>query len=166
MTSLSAKRLRFWLPLALVGVLDVLTKAWAERSLERHVPVEVIGEYARWFLVYNEGAAFGTYLGPWSRVIFTALAVLVLVFLGRIYRETDPDDRVRLLALGLVCGGAVGNLVDRLRHHLGVVDFIDIGVGSVRFWTFNVADSAVTIGAILLAWSLWREPAPSVEPQG
>jgi signal peptidase II len=164
MASLSAKRLRFWLPLVLVVVLDVLTKAWAERSLERHVPVEVIGEYARWFLVYNEGAAFGTYLGPWSRVIFTALAILVLVFLGRIYRETAPADRLRLLALGLVCGGAVGNLVDRLRHGLGVVDFIDIGVGTVRFWTFNVADSAVTIGAIILAWSLWREPAPPAEP--
>ena len=163
MSSLSAKRLSFWLPLAIVGVLDVVTKRWAERSLELHVPVEVVGEFARWNLVYNEGAAFGTHVGEWSRVVFTLLAALVLVFLGRIYRETASDDRLRLISLGLVCGGAIGNLVDRIRHGLGVVDFIDIGVGTTRFWTFNVADSAVTIGAILLAWSLWREPSPQTE---
>ncbi|HEX6058103.1 MAG TPA: signal peptidase II [Gemmatimonadaceae bacterium] len=163
MPSLSAKRLRFWLPLAVVVVLDIVSKAWAERALDLHVPVEVVGDFARWNLVYNEGAAFGTHLGDWSRVIFTLLAALVLVFLGRIYKETAADDRQRLLALGLVCGGAVGNLVDRIRHGLGVVDFIDLGVGAIRFWTFNVADSAVTIGAILLAWSLWREPEPQAE---
>jgi signal peptidase II len=59
--------------------------------------------------------------------------------------------------LGLAWGGAAGNLIDRIRERLGVVDFIDIGVGTVRFWTFNVADSAVTIGALLLAWVLWHE---------
>ena len=163
MSSLSAKRLGFWLPLAVVVALDIVTKRWAERTLELHLPVQVVGDVVRWNLVYNEGAAFGTHVGEWSLVIFTLLAALVLVFLGRIYKETAADDRQRLLALGLVCGGAVGNLVDRIRHGLGVVDFIDIGVGSIRFWTFNVADSAVTIGAILLAWSLWREPEPQAE---
>ena len=163
MSSLSAKRLGFWLPLAIVVVLDIVTKRWAERTLDLHVPVQVVGDVVRWNLVYNEGAAFGTHVGEWSRVIFTLLAALVLVFLGRIYRETGSDDGLRLVSLGLVCGGAVGNLVDRIRHGLGVVDFIDIGVGTLRFWTFNVADSAVTIGAIFLAWSLWREPAPQAE---
>jgi signal peptidase II len=61
------------------------------------------------------------------------------------------------LALALASGGATGNLIDRIREPRGVVDFIDIGVGTVRFWTFNVADSAVTIGALLLAWVLWHE---------
>ena len=61
------------------------------------------------------------------------------------------------LALGLAWGGAAGNLLDRLRSPRGVVDFIDIGVGSWRFWTFNVADSGVTIGAIILAWLLAHE---------
>jgi signal peptidase II len=64
-------------------------------------------------------------------------------------------------ALVLIVAGAIGNLVDRLRWDGGVVDFIDVGVGGWRFWTFNVADSAVTIGAILLALVLWFEkPAP------
>jgi len=70
-------------------------------------------------------------------------------------------DRLRVLALGLAFGGAAGNLVDRIRSPQGVVDFIDIGVRDVRFWTFNVADSAVTVGAILLAWSLSREERES-----
>ncbi len=163
MSSLSTKRLGFWLPLAIVVVLDIVTKRWAERTLDLHVPMQVVGDVVRWNLVYNEGAAFGTHVGEWSRVIFTLLAALVLVFLGRIYRETGSDDRLRLVSLGLVCGGAVGNLVDRIRHGLGVVDFIDIGAGTLRFWTFNIADSAVTVGAIILAWSLWREPAPQTE---
>jgi signal peptidase II len=71
-------------------------------------------------------------------------------------RQAKGPDFTRSLALGLASGGAAGNLVDRF-HRYGVVDFIDIGVGNVRFWTFNVADSAVTIGAVLLAWVLWRE---------
>jgi signal peptidase II len=60
-------------------------------------------------------------------------------------------------ALALVCAGALGNLFDRIRSPYGVVDFIDIGVSGWRFWTFNVADSAVTVGALVLAWSLSRE---------
>ena len=64
---------------------------------------------------------------------------------------------MRILALGLAWGGAAGNLLDRIRSSHGVVDFIDVGVSSWRFWTFNVADSAVTIGALVLAWSLSRE---------
>jgi signal peptidase II len=64
---------------------------------------------------------------------------------------------MRILALGLAWGGAAGNLLDRIRSPLGVVDFIDVGLTTWRFWTFNVADSAVTVGAIVLAWSLSRE---------
>ena len=63
------------------------------------------------------------------------------------------------MALGLAWGGAAGNLIDRFRSPLGVVDFMVIGYGTVRFWTFNVADSAVTVGAIILAWSLSKEDA-------
>jgi signal peptidase II len=67
---------------------------------------------------------------------------------------------MRLLALALVCGGAVGNLIDRVRSSRGVVDFIDVGVGSYRWPTFNVADIAVTCGAVALALVLWSEGKP------
>jgi len=90
-------------------------------------------------------------------VIFTTLTAVALVILGRLYRATPPGDHWRTLALALVFGGAVGNLLDRLRSGLGVVDFLDVGVGDVRWPTFNVADMAVSCGAVLLALVLWRE---------
>lgn len=111
----------------------------------------------RFTLAYNPGAAFSMSLGPYSRFIFGAFAVIALVVLYRMYREAGPHEVLKPLALGLASGGAAGNLLDRIYSPLGVVDFIDIGVGDVRFWTFNVADSAVTVGAILLGWVLLQE---------
>ena len=86
----------------------------------------------------------------------------MLGVLGYIYRTVERTDAWQGAALGLVTGGALGNLVDRLRWDRGVVDFIDVGVGDVRFWTFNVADAGVTVGAILLALVMLRHsPQPS-----
>ena len=152
----------FWGTAAAVIVVDLVTKLLAERFLvPRYVPHRVIGEVVRFTLAYNPGAAFSMSLGEYSRWIFGAFAVVALFVLWRLYRMTGAGarvgDRLRVLALGLAFGGAAGNLVDRIRSPQGVVDFIDIGVRDVRFWTFNVADSAVTVGAILLAWSLSRE---------
>ena len=73
------------------------------------------------------------------------------------YVAAAPNEKWKALSLGLAWGGAAGNLIDRIRSPLGVVDFIDIGVGSVRFWTFNVADSAVSVGAVMLGWILLQE---------
>lgn len=152
----------FWGTAAAVIVVDLITKLLAERFLvPRYVPHRVIGEVVRFTLAYNPGAAFSMSLGQYSRLIFGAFAVIALVVLWRLYRMTGAGaragDTMRIVALGLAFGGAAGNLLDRIRSPQGVVDFIDIGLGDVRFWTFNVADSAVTIGAILLAWSLTRE---------
>ncbi len=125
------------------------------------MPHPIIGDVVRFTLAYNPGAAFSMSLGLYSRYIFGGFAIIALVVLWRLYRMTGAGaragDRLRVLALGLAFGGAAGNLIDRFRSPDGVVDFIDIGVGDVRFWTFNVADSAVTIGALVLAWSLSRE---------
>ena len=141
---------------------DLVSKLLAERLLApRYVPHQIIGDVVRFTLAYNPGAAFSMSLGAYSRVIFGVFAVVALVVLYRLYRMTGTGaragDMTRIVALGLAWGGAAGNLLDRFRSPLGVVDFIDIGVGSVRFWTFNVADSAVTVGALVLAWSLSRE---------
>ncbi len=150
--------LGFWPVLVVVALLDVVTKASAVRALvPQRVPHEVLGAVVRVTLVYNPGAAFGLDLGPQSRWIFTGLTIVALVILGRLYRATAAGDVPRVIALALVCAGAVGNLLDRLRSDLGVVDFIDIGVGSARWPTFNVADMAVSVGAVLLAWVLWQE---------
>ena len=86
-----------------------------------------------------------------------ALTLAALGILVRLYRSTRPGDTARTLAVALVAGGAIGNLIDRIRSAAGVVDFIDIGIGFHRWPTFNVADMAVTTGAFLLAWVLWME---------
>lgn len=150
--------LLFWPVVAIVTVIDIVTKAIAVRSLvPQRVPHEVVGDYFRLTLVYNPGAAFGLNLGPQSRWIFTVLTVVALVILWRLYQSTRNGDLVRVLSLSLVCAGAIGNLIDRLRSDLGVVDFLDVGVGATRWPTFNVADMAVSVGAVLLAWVLWQE---------
>jgi signal peptidase II len=150
----------FWTAALSVIVLDQITKELAVRNLQPpHIPRRIIGDVVRFTLAFNPGAAFSMSLGSYSRFIFGAFAVIALVILYRLYRASRPAERARVLALALAFGGAAGNLIDRFRARASVVDFIDIGVGSVRFWTFNVADSAVTIGAILLAIVLWREDA-------
>ena len=148
-------------------VLDLVTKLIAEATLLRTPGVSVFGDWFQLRLVYNQGAAFGLHVGPYSRWIFFTVALVAVFVLARMSRNTSAADRFRQLALGLVAGGAVGNLIDRVRSARGVVDFLDVGVGSVRWPTFNVADIAVSCGAIALAISLWREDArrPGPEPE-
>jgi signal peptidase II len=139
-----------------VVVLDIITKLLAVELLGR-VPVYLLGRWLSLRLVYNPGAAFGIHVGAYSRVVFTVLAVIALVVLGMMAHQTRAGQRVRLLALALVCGGALGNLIDRLKNGQGVVDFIDVWIGTFHWPTFNVADMAVSCGAIVLAGVLWHE---------
>lgn len=148
----------FWPVLVVVTAMDVFTKALAvNRLVPQRMRHEIVGDWVSFTLVYNPGAAFGLQLGPYSRWVFTALTLVALGILGRLYFRTRPGDSARIASLALVCGGAVGNLLDRLRSTQGVVDFIDVGIGDSRWPTFNVADMAVSLGAILLAWVLWEE---------
>ena len=142
----------FWPTLAGVYCLDFVTKRLAEtRLLPEHVPHPIIGELVRFTLAYNKDAAMGLSLGGYSRAGFAITAAVILVVLGVLYHRTAESDRFSALALAMVAAGALGNLTDRLMSSRGVVDFIDVGIGSARFYTFNVADSAVTCGALLLA---------------
>ena len=147
----------FWGAAVTILLLDLATKLVAQRVLDEHVPVPVLGNAVRFTLAYNPGAAFSMSLGAYSRYLFGAFALVALVVLWRLYRQTKPFEAMLPLGLGLAWGGAAGNLVDRFRSPRGVVDFIDVGTESWRFWTFNVADSGVTVGAIILAWFLSRE---------
>jgi len=149
-------RLIFWSVAAGVVVADVYTKQLAVAQLSR-VPLRVIGDWLNLRLVYNPGAAFGIHVGEHSRWVFMALALVALVVLGTMVFQTPSAQRFRLLTLGLVCGGAVGNLIDRVRSARGVVDFIDVWIGRFHWPTFNVADMAVSCGAIALAAILWSE---------
>lgn len=154
---------------AIVGsvvALDLVTKLWIQRSFRLYEQVEVIGEYVRLTYIYNPGAAFGIHVGEYSRIVFLVLSLGALIALAAMYWTTPLQDRVRLFSIALICGGALGNLIDRVRSPRGVVDFLDVGVGAVRWPVFNVADMAVTIGAILLALSLWSEESRPREDGG
>ncbi len=140
-----------------VVALDVVTKWVVERSLRLYDPVPVWGDFFRLTYIFNRGAAFGLHLGGASRWIFMGLALVAVVVLFVMYRNTPWTDRMRLIAISSVTGGAIGNLIDRVRSERGVVDFLDFGIGGMRWPVFNVADIAVTVGALLLAVSLWRE---------
>lgn len=149
---------RFWVIVLVTVALDFVTKAWAvEHLVPRHMPHRIIGDVVRFTLAYNPGAAFGMHLGPGSRWIFAALSVLIVVVLMRATADLTRTSKVAAFGVPVIVGGAIGNLLDRIRLREGVVDFIDIGIGSVRFWTFNVADTAVTIGAVCLVIALWQE---------
>lgn len=157
---------RFLGVVAAIVVADACTKWLAVEHLSpAYVPHSVLGETVRLTLVYNPGAAFGLHLGPWSRWIFTALTVVALVLMWRLYRSSPAGARWRVGALALVTAGAIGNLIDRLRSSRGVVDFVDIGVGDWRWPTFNVADMAVSVGAIVLAIVLWHEDGERVREE-
>lgn len=149
--------------LGIVGAIvlvDAFTKLLAVDWLVMvHMPHPVIGEWVRFTLVYNRGAAFGLHLGPYSRWLFVVLTVVALKVLWSLYRGSAPEARLKVVALASVAGGAIGNVVDRLRWSRGVVDFLDVGVGAWRWPTFNVADIAVSVGACSLAVVLWREDA-------
>lgn len=147
----------YWSMLAIFLVTDVITKRIAERTLLLHQPRPVLDEWLQFTLAYNRGAAFSMQVGDASRWVFSIIAIVVLFLLWRMLRESQPQDTLRGAALGMVSAGALGNLIDRLRSARGVVDFIDVGVGSWRFYTFNVADIGVSVGAVLLAWSLLQE---------
>ena len=138
-----------------VLVLDQLTKVWAMSALADG-PVDVPGP-GRFALVRNTAGAFG--LGG-AFVPFLAIGALVLVVI--LLSRTDVTAHPALaLAAGLVLGGALGNLIDRLVRAPGmlkgaVVDFVDLG-----WWpVFNVADAAITCGCLLLVWSGWRRQEP------
>lgn len=154
-----ADRRLFWSAGLAVLAVDLVTKNLAERHLLKSAGREVFGDWFQLRLVYNPGAAFGLDLGPMSRWIFMGVAIVAVIALFRMSIAAQPGDWFRQLALGLVSSGALGNLIDRVRSSQGVVDFLDLGVGQWRWPTFNVADMAVSCGAIALAISLWREDA-------
>ena len=158
MTSAGDRRV-FWITGVSVVVVDFLTKMTAESVLLRTAGLPVLGDWFQLRLVYNSGAAFGLDVGPYSRWIFLAVALVAVVALYRMSLSTPPGDIFRLMSLALVSGGALGNLIDRIRNPQGVVDFLDMGFGIHRWPTFNVADMAISLGAFALAISLWREDA-------
>jgi signal peptidase II len=158
---MSPKSRIFWPLASLVVLADCTTKHLVVEQLgPPFFTHDVLGSTLRFRLAYNTGMAFGVDWGAWSRPLLILSGLAILVVLAQLYRRAAPTARATAVALALVCGGAVGNLLDRVQSTRGVVDFIDVGVGAHRFWTFNLADAGITLGAVLLALSLARGELP------
>ena len=155
-----------WLSV-LVIVLDQATKYLAEVLLVMHQPVPVLPSF-NLLLTYNTGAAFSflAHAGGWQRWFFLVLGLVVSIGLIVWLRRLKPEQKWLALALALILGGAVGNLIDRI--WLGqVIDFIQLYYDRWYFPAFNVADSAISIGAVLLALdSLLGEQRSSASADG
>lgn len=146
----------------MVILLDQLSKAAVARWIPLHGSIPVISGLFDLTHLYNPGGAFGFLAGQGEgvRIFFflfiSSLAVIVILYF---YHKTPPSYRLLSMALALILGGAVGNLIDRFR--LGkVLDFLDFHVGDLHWPPFNVADSAITIGILILAWHLLFDKMP------
>ena len=148
-----------WLVLSLlVLVIDQVSKAHFEGSLEMFQQIVVIPDYFSWTLAYNTGAAFSFLAdgGGWQRWLFALIAVVVSAVLVVWLKRLGRDDTWLAVALALVLGGALGNLYDRivLGH---VVDFILVHWQNRWYFpAFNLADSAISVGAVMLALDMFK----------
>jgi signal peptidase II len=131
-----------------VGVLavDQAVKAWIVAGFVVETPVDIVGQYLRIAITHNTGALFGMFRD--QAPVFAVFSVAVIGIIVW-YQAQAGSNPLLAIALGLLLGGAMGNFVDRIR--LGyVVDFVDMGIGAWRFYTYNVADSAITVAILLL----------------
>jgi signal peptidase II len=150
-----------------VLILDQLTKTWVDASFERAADggsTELIGDLVRISKVYNDGAIFG-FLDA-SAMIMALLSVVVVV--GVVWYEWRHGFGLGPLVsvgLGLLTGGAIGNLIDRVRFGY-VIDFVDMGIGDLRWYIWNISDAAVFLGIMaLFVAALLGDRAPGVKPR-
>ena len=143
-----------WILAACVFALDRVTKAWAEQTLAPVGTLPLAGDWLRFTYVRNTGVAFG--LGAGRALPLVAITLIALVLVSVLAFSPRSRTWPRSLALGLIVGGAAGNLLDRARWG-SVIDFIDFGYRRNWWPVFNAADSAITIGVLLFAFSLLGE---------
>lgn len=145
-----------WIPFATlaatIALADQLTKAWLVSFLAPGQGMQVVDDFVRLVHAQNTGGLFGLLRGyalPFGLVSLVAISAIV------VFHAKAGRSPVLSVALGLLLGGAIGNLIDRLRLEY-VVDWVDMGIGSIRWYTFNLADAAISTSlALLLAMSLW-----------
>ena len=140
-----------WFALAAaIVIVDQLTKWWALVALPLQRPVEIL-PFFNLTLVYNRGAAFSFLAGAggWQRLFFIVLAMVIALAIAVWLARSAWRQRWLAASLALVLGGAVGNVIDRVRFGY-VVDFLDLHAGGWHWPAFNVADSAITVGAVAL----------------
>jgi signal peptidase II len=141
-------------------ILDQISKLLIQSHLSENQSISVIGDLVNFHFIYNMGGALGTSIGPtWVYSILTIGAIFLII---KYFTSPESDGVLSRLSLSLILGGAMGNLIDRIRMGR-VVDFIDVGIPHsfrFRWFVFNVADAAITVGLILFAFSILFHKKP------
>jgi len=137
-----------------VFALDRVTKAWVSENIPLGTARPVVGDYVRIVHAQNTGAAFG--LLPERTTLLSVLSVVAVLAIVYYYRQIASNSSLVSATLGMQLGGAFGNLLDRVTQGY-VVDFVDVGIGDIRFWAFNVADSSIVLGILFVTLLLWQE---------
>ncbi len=157
-----------WIALAIL-LADQATKALVLRRFADDTTVTILPGLFRLVRVENPGIAFGLFSesgSVWTSLMLVLLSVGAIALVGVLLWQSCPSARAAGLGLALILGGATGNLIDRLLRGR-VVDFLDVYVGSYHWPAFNVADSAICIGAAAVLWSLlMAHPARRQQPKG
>ncbi len=143
----------------IIWALDLLTKFWALDFLDvaknpeyAHKGYDILGNFLRFRLTYNTGGVFGIFQG--NAIVFHILTGVAILFLLFYYIKTPDFSRWFQISIAFIVGGALGNFTDRF-FRPGVVDFIDMGIGTHRWPTYNIADSFITVGALVLALAFY-----------
>tara|TARA_B100001029_G_scaffold178764_1_gene186267 strand:+ start:425 stop:916 length:492 start_codon:yes stop_codon:yes gene_type:complete len=138
-----------------IFILDQWSKYWIKTNLEQYEPFNIIGNYLRFTYCENSGMAFGIQLGQYIHILTFFSIIFTFYILYFLYQNLNNDFLIKL-SISFILGGALGNIYDRILMFLdpfnvgGVVDFIDVGISlSARWYIFNIADSAITIGIII-----------------
>ncbi len=154
-----SRRLAYFVLAAAVVVLDQVAKAVVIATIPLHATIPVIRGFFDLTHLRNTGAAFGVFAAAGSArpVLVTLLAVAVFAGVLAWSLTSPPEHRLLQTALSLIMGGAIGNLVDRVRFQ-AVTDFLRFYVDRWEWPSFNLADSAISVGVVLLAWDIWRRP--------
>ena len=145
--------MKIYFPAFVIIIIDQLTKSWVKSNFQLYESREILGSFLKFSYVNNTGIAFGISVGDFG-ILLTILSIFATLFI--IYYHWLERHNHLLISLGLsfILGGAIGNLIDRIsiffvNEYKGVVDFIDVGIGASRWYIFNIADTAVTIGIFL-----------------
>ena len=134
--------------------LDQISKILIKIFIPYYSSIEIIGDYLRFTFIENRGIAFGIDTGDFH-IYITVLTIIAISILFYHYIHIESKRKYEILALSLIIGGAIGNAIDRVlvlipnSGYNGVIDFIDVGINNLRWYVFNIADTSITIGAIL-----------------
>ncbi len=145
--------MKIYLPTVIVIIADQLSKNWIKNNFIILESREIIGTFIKFSYVKNPGMAFGLSVGELD-IMVTILSFAATLFVAYFHWQERFNHPLIVTGLALILGGAIGNLIDRstiffVQNYEGVVDFIDVGIGTSRWYIFNIADSAVTVGILL-----------------